>query len=126
MWNAPEPAPFAPSVPELAMPRPRLDDDGQTVTLDLHGARVAQALDLALAAAERASERGRRTLRLVHGLSTSEAGAGRTIRAGLYDAWDAGDFDRWAVDAVRMEGVLVLSLDPAPSPLAGRLRLADL
>ena len=108
------------------MPRPRLDDDGQSVTLDLHGARVAEALALALAAAERAAGHGRRTLRLVHGLSTTEAGAHRTVKTELADAWASGDFDRWAVDAVQMEGVLVLSLDAAPSPLAGRLHLADL
>ena len=107
------------------MPRPRLDDDGQSVTLD-HGARVAEALALATAAAEQAARHGRRTLRLVHGLSTTEAGAARTIKTELADAWDAGDFDRWATGAVRLEGVTILSLDPAPSPLAGRLRLTDL
>ena len=87
---------------------------------------MAEALELAHAAAERAARHGRRTLRLVHGLSTTEAGAARTIKTELADAWDSGDFDAWAVDAVQLDGVLVLSLDPAPSPLAGRLRLADL
>ena len=108
------------------MPRPRLDDDGQSVTLDLHGARVDDALDLALSAAEQAARRGRRTLRLVHGLSTTEAGAHRTIKTELADAWEDGHFDRWATDAIRLEGTMILSLDPAPAPLAGRLRLADL
>ena len=105
---------------------PRLDDDGQSVTLDLHGARVAEAVELAHTAAEASARRGRRTLRLVHGLSTTEAGAHRTIKTELADAWHGGDFDRWATDAVQLEGLLVLSLAPAPAPLVGRLRLADL
>ncbi len=125
-WNATDASPFAGLSIWTAMPRPRLDDDGQSVTLDLHGARVAEALGLAHAAAEESARRGRRTLRLVHGLSTTEAGARRTIKTELADAWEAGDFDRWATGAVRMEGVLILSLAPASSPLAGRLGLADL
>ena len=108
------------------MPRPRLDDDGQSVTLDLHGARVDEALALAASAAGQAARHGRRTLRLVHGLSTTEAGARRTIKTALAEAWEDGDFDRWATDAVRLDGTMILSLDPAPAPLAGRLRLADL
>ena len=112
--------------PLLLMPRLRLDDDGQSLTLDLHGARVDQAVDLSHAAVVEAARYGRQTVRLVHGLSTTEAGAVRTIKTELLDAYDDGAFDRHATGAVRMEGVLILSIAPAPSPLAGRVRLADL
>ena len=105
---------------------PRLDDDGQSLTLDLHGARVDAALDLAHAAVIEAARRGRRTVRLVHGLSTTEAGAERTIKTELYGDLDGGAFDRHVTGAVRMEGAVILSIAPAPSPLAGRVRLADL
>ena len=112
--------------PILLMARLRLDDDGQSLTLDLHGTRVAEALDLAHATVVEAARYGRQTVRLVHGLSTTERGAERTIKTELLDAYDDGAFDRHATGAVRMEGVLILSIAPAPTPLAGRVRLADL
>lgn len=108
------------------MPHPRLDDDGQSVTLDLHGARVADALDLAAALVDEAARRGRSTVRLVHGTSTADRGAERTIKAALTDALDRGDYDRHVSTAFRMDGVLILGLAPGPSPSADRLRLSDL
>ncbi len=108
------------------MSRVRLDDDGRALTLDLHGARVDEALDLAYAAVVEAARHGRTTVRLVHGLSTTEAGAARTIKTALHQAADDGEFDRHATGVIRMEGVLIMSIAPAPSPRSGRLRLADL
>lgn len=108
------------------MARPRLDDDGRSLTLDLHGARLDEALELAQAAVVEAARYGRSTVRLVHGLSTTERGADRTIKTELLDALYHGDFDRHATGAVRMEGVLILSIAPAPSPRPGRLTLRDL
>lgn len=108
------------------MSRVRLDDDGRSLTLDLHGARVDDALDLSHAAVVEAARYGRTTVRLVHGLSTTEAGAARTIKTALLDAYDDGAFDRHATNAIRMEGVLILSIAPAPTPQSGRLRLANL
>ena len=105
--------------------RPRLDDDGQTVTLDLHGATVAEALDLTDALLAEAARRGRATVRLVHGASTTDAGVHRTIKTALHDALDDGDFDRWVASSFKTDGALVLGLAPA-SPHPGRLRLADL
>ena len=108
------------------MPRPRLDDDGRSLTLDLHGARVDEARDLAHAAVVQAARHGRATVRLVHGLSTTERGNARTIKTALLDDYQDGAFDRHVTGAVRMEGVLILSIAPAPSPRPGRLRLLDL
>ena len=53
------------------MPYPRVDDDGQTVTLDLHGAPVDEAVRLARRLVREAARRGRRTVKIVHGQSTS-------------------------------------------------------
>ncbi|WP_420457445.1 Smr/MutS family protein [Rubrivirga sp.] len=108
------------------MPHLRLDDDGQSVTLDLHGARVAEALDLARAAVAQAASHGRRTVRLIHGTSTADRGADRTIKGALHQALDDGDFDRAVTSSFRGEGTLTLGLHPAASPAPGRLRLADL
>lgn len=108
------------------MPHPRLDDDGQTVTLDLHGARVDEALDLAGSLVVQAARYGRATARIIHGASTAEAGAERTIKGALYAALDRGDFARHATSDYRMDGMLILGIAPAPAPRPGRLRLSDL
>ena len=108
------------------MPHPRLDDDGQTVTLDLHGARVEEALRLVESLVVQAARYGRTTVRLVHGSSTADRGADRTIKGALAEALDRGDYDRHVTSDFRQDNVLILGLAPAPSPRPGRLRLADL
>lgn len=108
------------------MSRVRLHDDGHALTLDLHGARVDEAIDLAYAAIVEAARHGRSTVRLVHGLSTTEEGAARTIKTVLHDAFEDGEFDRHATGSVRMEGMMIVSIAPAPSPRPGRLTLNDL
>ena len=107
------------------MARPRLDDDGRAVTLDLHGARVDEALDLVDALVVEAARRGRATVRVVHGTSTTGAGR-RTIKSALHDALDAGDFAPPVTSAFRQEGAVLLGLAAAPAPLPGRLTLGDL
>lgn len=109
------------------MARPRLDDDGQSVTLDLHGARVDEALWLAEAAVAEAARRGRSTVRLIHGHSTTGPfGDDRTIKSELYRALDSGALGSAVTSSFRNEGSLLLGLAPSPSPLSGRLRLSDL
>lgn len=101
---------------------PRLDDDGRQVTLDLHGARVADALELALDVFAEASRRGRSTLRIVHGHSTTGDGA-RTIKTAVLEALDDGDFG--AGSALRGEGATTLGLPLGTRPDPARLRLSD-
>lgn len=107
------------------MPRPTLSDTGSAVTLDLHGARVDEALDLVDALVVEAARRGRTTVRVVHGASTSGAGE-RTIRSAIHDALDAGDFSPPVTSAFRQEGAVLLGLAPAPAARPGRLTLRDL
>ncbi len=104
---------------------PRLTDDGTTVTLDLHGASVDDALDLVHRTASLAAQRGRPTLRLVHGTSTSDPRArNRTIKHALHGLLDDGTLPEAQSD-VRLDGETVVSLplgtrrDPTP------LRLLD-
>jgi hypothetical protein len=108
------------------MARPTLTDDGATVTLDLHGATVEEALRLVRRAAALAARRGRGTLRVVHGASTSDPRTGnRTIKHALHALLDAGGLPE-ATGAVRYEGYALIALsvtarrDPTP------LRLLDL
>jgi DNA-nicking Smr family endonuclease len=108
------------------MPRARLTDDGRTVTLDLHGVRVDEALALVRRTAALAARRGRTSLRVVHGASTSDPLARNlTIRHALHDALDGGALAAAVVDAVRFEGVAVLALAAAPRPDPARLHLRD-
>ncbi|HEX8386036.1 MAG TPA: Smr/MutS family protein [Rubricoccaceae bacterium] len=105
---------------------PRLDDDGLAVTLDLHGARVDEAERLARAVVVEAARRGRSTLRVVHGHSTTDTGGGaRTIKTTLLGLLDDGAFGPHVVSALRSDGHVLLGLAPAPRPVTGRLRLAD-
>ncbi len=76
------------------MPYPTLDDDGQTVTLDLHGATVDEALGLARRVVAAAARRGRRNVRIIHGRSTSDRPTrDRTIKQALHDLLDRGALD---------------------------------
>lgn len=101
----------------------RLQDDGRTVTLDLHGERVEDALRLAGRALALAAARGRRRLDLVHGRSTTDAaGARRTIKRALHDWLDGRP--PGVVAATRADAVATLHLSlttrPDPRPVALR------
>lgn len=103
---------------------PRLDDDGQTVTLDLHGATVDEALRLAERTVQRAAARGRAQVRLIHGHSTSRRDyANRTIKHALHDWFDTAPGS--APNILRKEGEAVISLDLSLRSDPRRLTLRD-
>ncbi|MDX1545368.1 MAG: Smr/MutS family protein [Rhodothermales bacterium] len=106
------------------MPFPTLDDDGQTVTLDLHGAAVDDALALSIRVVEAAARRGRGTVRIVHGAST-RGGGRRTIEQALHAHLDQGGFAGIA-SAWRGDGHLLLALPLASETDPTPLRLRDL
>ena len=109
------------------MPYPTVHDDGATVTLDLHGATVDDAIRLARQAVREAARRGRRAVKLVHGTSTSERRLpGRTIKQALYDALDGRDFGNAVTGALRYDATLTLSLDLSASSDPRPIRLRDL
>ena len=102
------------------MKQPRLTDDGTAVELDLHGAYVDEAISLVRRVAALASERGRSTLRVVHGSSTSDPLArNRTIKYVLQDALDSGI--PGVASHYAIEDVTLLSLESGrhhnPTPL---------
>ncbi len=109
------------------MAYPRVDDDGQTVTLDLHGASVDEAVDLARRCVREAARRGRHTVKIVHGHSTSSRlYANRTIKTALYDLLDRGVFANAVTHAWRADGHLLLSLDVTATADATPIRLLDI
>lgn len=92
--------------------------------LDLHGARVDEAIGLALDVARAAVRHGRSTLRIVHGHSTTDPHGGtRTIKTAVLDALDDGDFG--VASALRGEGATTLGLPLGARPDPTRLRLSD-
>lgn len=106
---------------------PSLSDDGRSVRLDLHGARIEDAERLLLSAARLAADRGRSTLTIVHGASTSSTlYRNRTIRHALYDLIDDGHLDDWITGEVRLEGSTVLSLPVDAHTKPERISLRDL
>ncbi|HLT47298.1 MAG TPA: Smr/MutS family protein [Rubricoccaceae bacterium] len=109
------------------MPRPRLTDDGTTVTPDLHGATVDEGLRLVRRGAALAAARGRATLRVVHGASTSDPRTrNRTLKHALHDLLDDDGLPEAHGHFAASEGVTVVSLglparrDPTP------IRMLDL
>jgi hypothetical protein len=112
------------------MARPSVTDDGATVTLDLHGATVDEGLHLVRRAAALAAKRGRGSLRVVHGTSTSDPRArNRTLKHALHGLLDDGGLPEARGD-YRHEGHTLIALglgldlgarrDPTP------IRLPDL
>jgi DNA-nicking Smr family endonuclease len=102
-------------------------DDGHTVELDLHRARVAEAARLFEEAAVLAAERGRQTLRVVHGRSTTDPrGEALTIKRVVHDVLASGYLDEYVASWLDRGGATLVGLVPAPEPDARRIRLTDL
>lgn len=96
------------------------------VTLDLHGARVDDAERLVVALLRAASVRGRTTVRIIHGTSTSDAASrNRTIKHALYALLDQGRLPG-VTSQLRNESDLTLGLPFGPGRDPARLRLSDL
>jgi activator of 2-hydroxyglutaryl-CoA dehydratase len=106
------------------MAKPELTDDGSSVTLDLHGATVDEALDLTYRTLREAEERGRLTLKVIHGSSTTGPGR-RTIKKALHEQLDQGTLGAHAFDVVRSQDYLVFSLDVTASTDPSLIQLSD-
>lgn len=107
------------------MGTPQLDDDGRIVTLDLHGATVEEAIDLTYRTLRLAEERGRTRLKLVHGSSTTNGGARRTIKSALHTLLDRGELGAHATNVIRSQNTLVLALDLTAPGDSTPIRLRD-
>ena len=107
------------------MPYPTLHDDGQTVTLDLHGATVEEALDLTTRVLSEAAHRGRSTVKLIHGHGADRPGR-PALKPALHDAVTTGPLSHLVVSTWPAEGHLLLSLDVTAAPDSTPLRMLDL
>lgn len=107
------------------MPTPSLKDDGSSVTLDLHGMTVDEAIDLTFHTLYLAEERGRTQLKLIHGSSTSRGGSRRTIKRALYELIDEGSLGTHATDIWRARDYVVLTLDLTAARNPTPIRLSD-
>lgn len=98
----------------------RITDDGATVELDLHGVGVDDALDLVEDVVAAAVSRGRSTVKVIHGSSTSDRRSrNRTIKHVLEDELASGGIFH-VTGHVTFEAYTLLSLpvssvrDPRP------------
>lgn len=108
------------------MPYPALVDDGTNVELDLHGARVEEARRLTAAVLREAFERGRATVRIIHGHSTSGGPAATgTIKHVVRGIVDYPPPGVEIVDVWRAEGAVTVSLPVGRPVRRERLQLRD-
>lgn len=107
------------------MSRLRVRDNGETVELDLHGASVREAISLVDRAIEVSRERGRSTLRVIHGSSTSDRmSRNQTIKHALEDHLEQGM--RGVTSHYMMEDVTILGIVASSASNPTRITLLDL
>ncbi|PEN12907.1 hypothetical protein CRI94_12960 [Longibacter salinarum] len=106
------------------MPGPKIKDDGSMVTLDLHGLRVDDAIEVTYDTLRLAQDRGRASLKVIHGSSTSGAGR-RTIKSALYRLLDRGMLVGGHVHVMKQRSYFTLSLDLTASTDPTPIRLLD-
>ncbi len=107
------------------MSQPSLRDDGQVVTLDLHGISVAEAVRLADAVVRESSKLGRTSVRIVHGSSTtSRLYQNRTIKNVLHTWIDERKASLKVTAVLKLEDMCLLSLPVSATPSATRLSLS--
>ena len=107
------------------MPFPTLQDDGAAVTLDLHGARVDEAVALAQSTLDLAARRGRHSVKLIHGSSTSDRSpTARSIKHALEQLLER-DRPAAVTSVWQSDGHVVIGLDVGATPHPARLTLDD-
>jgi len=107
------------------MPFARVDDNGMTVTLDLHGCSVQEAVAMVYRVLDEATARGRSSVKVIHGSSTSNANpSSRTIKHTLHEELDRGGFAD-ATGVLRQPNHLTLSLDITAASDPRRIKSYD-
>ncbi len=104
----------------------RLEDDGTTVTLDLHGLTVDDALSVTRHTLQLAEERGRATLKVIHGHSTSGMPGQRTIKTALYRELEHGFLSHYQTNHHRETGALLLSLGVSIGASSERIQTTEI
>lgn len=108
------------------MPAPRLTDDGQYVTLDLHGAVRHEAEPLITRVVAEAHRRGRSRVKIIHGTSTSAlTHRNDTLKHRLYALLDHGTLAAYIANTLKAEGHTLLALRLTPNTDARRMSLSE-
>ncbi len=110
------------------MMRPRLMDDGIRPELDLHGCTVNEALQLSRQLILESVRRGRDSVRLIHGKSTSAPGR-RTIKSALTELIDSGQLTLHVSGTFKSDGHMIVALRRRGSrhaSVSGRITLRNL
>ena len=103
-----------------------LRDDGHTIELDLHRARVAEAERLFEEAVVLAADRGRHTLRAVHGHSTTDPrGEAATIKRAVQRLLASGYLAEYVASWLDSGGATLVGLKPAARVDPRRITLGD-
>ena len=90
---------------------PRLTDDGRRPVLDLHGCSVAKALALTRALIVESVKRGRDSVELIHGSSTSHIEDHRpTIRSALRKLISSGRMSLHVGQYLKRDASMVVAL----------------
>ena len=106
--------------------KPRLTDNGIRPELDLHGCTVNEALRLARQLIIESSRRGRDSVRLIHGMSTSTPGK-RTIKSALTELIESGELTLHVSGAFKSEGHMIVALRRTENRhIPGRMTLRNI
>lgn len=104
----------------------RLVDNGVRPELDLHGCTVNQAVQLTRRLILESVRRGRDSIRLIHGKSTTTPGQ-RTIKSALTDLMDHQQLPMHVSSVYKSDGHMIVALRRRGSTHApGRISLRDL
>jgi len=89
--------------------KPRLLDDQVRPELDLHGCSVDEALRLSRALITESARRGRDSVRIIHGKSTTGSKS-RTIKSALTELIDSGQLSLHVASTYKSEGHMLVAL----------------
>lgn len=89
--------------------KPRLTDDGIRPELDLHGCTVDEALQLARQLIIESVRRGRDSVRLIHGRSTSAPGK-RTIKSAITEFIESEQLPMHVSGSFKSDGHMIVAL----------------
>ena len=90
---------------------PHLSDYGQRPELDLHGCTVDDAMALVHALIVKSTQRGRDSIKIVHGSSTTRRNeTRRTIKRALHELLDSGRMHLHIAYCLRENGYTIVSL----------------
>lgn len=93
------------------MAYPKINDSGQSVELDLHGAPVRQATYLVENLVRLAKKRGRSSIKIIYGTSTSvDDPYAETVKHAVLDMLDSGSFDNEVSNFYTSDGAVTISI----------------